>query len=315
MNEQGTAVSPSATPLLIAAVLLALGAAAYLLLFRAKAGSSGNPNEFRDPAQITELEIKGVRPDGTTSWSGTAVPEKPELNEALAAKGKDLFAKACAACHGSSGKGDGPAPKRFDFSSLPADLTQPNQTVKLRTTLMDSPPTEEDLFRTLTRGLPGTPMWSFRNLPEADRWALIAYLKTLSQAYEKPGEVVPIPARLPRSPAVLSAGKEVYANICLNCHGADGFGPVVPLRDPRTGNVYPGVPWARNGGTEMLSGNSEDDIARTLMVGLDSRSPMRSFKLFFYISPHPSQSEKDEGDRKLWGTVYYVKDLLDKAKK
>jgi hypothetical protein len=79
--------------------------------------------------------------------------------------------------------------------------------------------------------------------------------------------------------------------------------------------VYPGVPWARNGGTEMLSGNSEDDIARTLMVGLDSRSPMRSFKLFFYISPHPSQSEKDEGDRKLWGTVYYVKDLLDKAKK
>jgi cytochrome c oxidase cbb3-type subunit 2 len=300
-------------PLLIVAILAA-GVVCYFL-FNGNRSSASSDSSVIDPTQIAELEIKPQRPDGASSWAAIPVPEKPNLDEAMAVRGKEIFTKACAACHGPEAKGDGPAPKRLDFPSLPADLTQPDQWIKIRTTSMESVPSDEDLFRTITRGVPGTAMWSFRNLPENDRWALIAYLKTLSPAYAKPFETVTLSPKLPRSPELLAQGKEIYQNVCANCHGLEGTGPAVPVRDSRTGKVYPGVMWSRKGGTEMLTGSSEDDIARTLMTGLDSRSPMRSFKLYFYVSAKPSKSDQEEGDRKLWGTVYYVRDLLERTKK
>ena len=60
---------------------------------------------------------------------------------------------------------------------MPADLTSGQ---------FKSGPAVEDIFRTMTTGLSGTPMPSYRDsLPEADRWALSYYVLSLS-AYKDP---------------------------------------------------------------------------------------------------------------------------------
>ena len=279
------------------------------------AGSSGGGlPEFTDPTGVPELQRKAQRPDGATSWAAIDVLAKPEFTDAVVAHGKELFAASCAGCHGAEGKGDGVVPKRFSFQSLPADLSRPAESVKIRTTLMGSIPRDADLFRTITRGLPGTAMWSYREFSPADRWALVAYLKVLSSTTSATEpEIVAIPAKLPRDQDMLDLGESKFARVCANCHGATGTGPVAaPMKNPDSGKPYPGIPWARNGGTEMLGGGSEEDLARTLLCGFHKRSPMMTFKVYFYGSADPTPEQKTAGDRLLWGTVYFCRDLLKK---
>ena len=49
--------------------------------------------------------------------AGCVASEMPDANE-----GRQLFAENCAACHGMTGKGDGPIAR--DLGRVPADLTQ-----------------------------------------------------------------------------------------------------------------------------------------------------------------------------------------------
>jgi mono/diheme cytochrome c family protein len=75
--------------------------------------------------------------------------------------GAKLFARECAACHGPDGKGMGKAP--------PLNLAD----------VHEAPPGA--LFWVLRNGLLKRGMPSFAHLPEAQRWQLISYLKTLKQ--------------------------------------------------------------------------------------------------------------------------------------
>ncbi len=68
--------------------------------------------------------------------------------------GKSVYGQHCAACHGELGDGNGPAsvwlyPKPRNFS---AGL------FKIKSTPGQSLPTDEDLLRSVTRGLPGSSM-------------------------------------------------------------------------------------------------------------------------------------------------------------
>ncbi len=63
------------------------------------------------------------------------------------------------------------------FTMVPADLTAGQ---------FKSGPTVEDIYRTMTTGLSGTPMPSYRDaFPDEDRWALAYYVLSLS-AYKDP---------------------------------------------------------------------------------------------------------------------------------
>ncbi|MFG3595247.1 cbb3-type cytochrome c oxidase subunit II [Bradyrhizobium sp. RDI18] len=114
----------------------------------------------------------------------------PVPSEQMLTRAKDVWRSAkCWECHGETGKGDGEkAPGLKDdlgFPSPPADLTAGQ---------FKSGPTVEDIFRTMTTGLSGTPMPSYRDpLSEEDRWALSYYVLALS-AYKDPlsGEPLPI---------------------------------------------------------------------------------------------------------------------------
>lgn len=91
-------------------------------------------------------------------------------------KGKELFAVNCASCHGEKGKGDGPASVAlidiWEHKIVPADLSGPHH---------KSGDRPEDLFRTITTGLNGTPMIGFSELLGAESiWDLVAFIQSLS---------------------------------------------------------------------------------------------------------------------------------------
>jgi cytochrome c oxidase cbb3-type subunit I/II len=116
----------------------------------------------------------------------------PAPSQAIVAHGEEVWQSAkCWECHGKTGKGDGekaPGLKDdFGFPSPPADLTSGQ---------FKSGPAVADIFRTMTTGLSGTPMPSYRDsLPEQDRWALAYYVVSLS-AFKDPltGELLSISA-------------------------------------------------------------------------------------------------------------------------
>ena len=55
---------------------------------------------------------------------------------------------------------------------------------KFKGTVREDRPTTEDLLRTLTDGLQGSAMPSFKLLPQVDREALVEYVKYLSMRGE-----------------------------------------------------------------------------------------------------------------------------------
>ncbi len=116
----------------------------------------------------------------------------PTPTQDVLAHGKDVWQNAkCWECHGHTGKGDGEKAAGlkddFNFPIRPADLTSGQ---------FKSGPQVQDIFRTISTGLSGTPMPSYRDsLPEADRWALAYYVLSLS-AFKDPltGEPLKISA-------------------------------------------------------------------------------------------------------------------------
>jgi mono/diheme cytochrome c family protein len=148
------------------------------------------------------------------------------------ARARAIFARQCAACHGAEGRGDGPA--AYLLSPKPRNLRAAE--FRLVST-WEGVPTEEDLFRTISRGIPGSAMPSWGHLPEADRRALVSYVKSLA---ERPLEVPPAKAPgpdgspgagvvvVPPEPADAATNRaraaELFAGACASCHGATGKG-------------------------------------------------------------------------------------------
>ncbi|PYO13356.1 MAG: hypothetical protein DMD75_05865, partial [Candidatus Rokuibacteriota bacterium] len=86
-----------------------------------------------------------------------------------ATAGKAVYELKCMGCHGDKGDGKGPAAELL--MPGPRDFT--SGIYKIRTTA-NKVPTDQDLFRIITDGMPGTSMPSWAVLPDRDRWNLVA---------------------------------------------------------------------------------------------------------------------------------------------
>ncbi|TXF11395.1 FTR1 family protein [Pelomicrobium methylotrophicum] len=84
----------------------------------------------------------------------------PDLSRA-----RTLYAEHCAGCHGAQGRGDGPAASGMD--PPPSDFHDQARMASRSV---------YGLYSTITLGVAGTPMASFRHLSEEDRWALAFYV-------------------------------------------------------------------------------------------------------------------------------------------
>jgi mono/diheme cytochrome c family protein len=101
---------------------------------------------------------------GSAAWANP-----PKSTPELVEKGKALYANNCLACHGAKGAGDGPTGQYLN--PKPRDLTSPAP--------FKNGNKPEEIFKTLTTGIPGSTMVPFGQLPEESRWALTYYVLEL----------------------------------------------------------------------------------------------------------------------------------------
>ena len=93
---------------------------------------------------------------------------------------RGLYREHCVHCHGITG--DGAGPTSAFLNPYPRDYRR--GLYKFKSTQRAAEPTTDDLMRTLTDGLQGSYMPSFKLLPEVDRRALVEYVKYLSMRGE-----------------------------------------------------------------------------------------------------------------------------------
>jgi mono/diheme cytochrome c family protein len=99
----------------------------------------------------------------------SARPDKaPKRSPQLIALGKRTYAIWCVACHGETGAGDGSAANKLD--------PRPR---KFSTDRFKQGSGVNQIFNTISKGVPGSAMTAFNNLSEEERWALAWYVLEL----------------------------------------------------------------------------------------------------------------------------------------
>lgn len=210
-------------------------------------------------------------------------------------RGKAVYDKWCAQCHGDTGAGDGPAaaymlPRPRDFTTAQ---------YQVRTTGTGELPTDADILRAIDEGLPGTAMpgWKDR-LSADDRRALVPYLKAFSTFFEGATPRALDPASAPGGgEESLRLGREMYdSNGCAKCHGdaGRGDGPSTAELDDDAGNPIVAANLTKN--WLFNGGGSVEDVYRTLLTGLDG-------------TPMPSVDTNVVPKAELWHLARYVRGL------
>jgi len=146
--------------------------------------------------------------------------------------GKTTYEKECHACHGRNGDGEGEA--AYLLYPRPRDFT----TGQFRlVSTWDGVPTDEDLFRTISRGMPGSAMPSWAHLTEEKRWGLVHTVKSFSKqpleakAAREPDAdgndgagAIHVPPEPPYSDEAAARARGAFAQGCAPCHGPTGRG-------------------------------------------------------------------------------------------
>ena len=223
----------------------------------------------------------------------------PPPSPKLLALGKQVYNRQCAACHGVNGRGDGEAayllyPKPRDFVAARYRLVSTWERV----------PTDQDLFNTITRGMPGSAMPSWAHLPEKQRWALVTYVKSLAEKpitvtpQKKPGPdddvgegVIYVPPEPPYNATAKARAKQLFRDACASCHGWTGKGDGVQKQVDEEG--FPILP--RNLTAGVFKGSPDPvELYRRIVAGIPG-------------SPMP-MSDWAYGDD-AWHLVHYVRSL------
>lgn len=123
------------------------------------------------PFQVDNVESEGRR-------GVIKVPAQPPYNAEAEVRAKKMFAEACASCHGATGRGDG-VQKQFDekgYPTRPRDLTQG---------IFKGGSENEQVYRRIVAGLPGSPMpmsdWAYGD----DAWHLTHFVLSMSSKEQR----------------------------------------------------------------------------------------------------------------------------------
>jgi len=223
----------------------------------------------------------------------------------LIQRGQEAYTTYCVGCHGDAGDGQGLAARFLD--PKPRDFT--SGVFKFRSTPSGALPTDADLHRVITQGVLGTSMPAWQLLPENQRVALIAYIKTLSEEWESEYNfepAIPMPGEpdFILSKSSVERGAELYTQMgCNQCHGDSGRGdgPAANTLYDDWGNKI--EPFDFTGGA-LKGGAAPMDIYRTFTTGLNG-TPMPSYQdtlnnedrwhLVSYILSLRGASDSNEG--------------------
>jgi len=245
-----------------------------------------NRGKWRDLFEPQSLEIMDVTLPRSEEWI---------------AHGKEVYERRCLGCHGEKGDGNGPA-ATFLYLQRPRDFTA--AVFKFRLT-KEPVPTDGDLLRTISRGVRGTAMPPWYDLPLNDRLAVIQYIKYVLAvdrsdpakpyaffAEEPPGPPLYIGKPPAPSQQLLDRGKEVWEQAkCWECHGKSGKGDGEKAAGLKDDLGFTMVPADLTSG-QFKSGPAVEDIFRTVTTGL-SGTPMPSYRDAF-------------PDEDRWALAYYI---------
>src|SRR5213083_1034888 len=207
--------------------------------------------------------------------------------------GKVVYERKCVGCHGEKGDGKGAAaalllPKPRDFTK---------GLFKIRSTA-NKTPTDQDLFRIVSDGMPGTSMPPWEVLPERDRRNVVAYIKTFApEAFKEPPKKLELPKEVGSSEASSKRGKEMFEAIeCHKCHGTEGRadGPSHPELKDEWGN--PVAPANLTKRWNFRGGRSRTEIATRIANGVLG-------------TPMPAFLEAVEKPEDIWHLTNYIVSL------
>ncbi len=232
------------------------------------------------------------------TFSTFPVAPKPAVTPELVSHGKQIYSQNCAPCHGEKGDAQGlcsafllPRPRNFTTAHF-----------RLRSTASGNLPTDEDLFRVVSMGVNGTPMppWKWM-LSDADRWAVIEYVKTFSPRFADPKEdrktLVDIGTPPPRNEAAIAEGKALFGKLsCASCHGpsGQGDGPSAYSLVDDAGQRISARDFSKP--TGFKGGYATREIVRGFLTGFDG-TPMPSFN---------NLMTREQA----WKLAYYVETLV-----
>ena len=126
--------------------IAAMMIAAFLFVFANNVMAQKKPGPWETPAKYKTMKGKG------------------DL-----ATGKELWAKHCKSCHGAKGLGDGP--KAAGLKTLSGDFS--GKTFQALT--------DGEIFYKTSFGRDEMPAYDKKIADEADRWALVAFMRTMKK--------------------------------------------------------------------------------------------------------------------------------------
>jgi mono/diheme cytochrome c family protein len=229
-------------------------------------------------------------------WSVMGVAQESHIGKLTGnpKRGKALYVRYCIFCHGPDGDGRGESAPYLD--PKPRDFTK--AMFKCRSTPSGSLPLDSDLYDTISRGIHASGMPSWKPLLRQERVDLVAYIKTFSSVFqeEKPGAPVVIPPEPANSPESIRRGSELFQSMnCWSCHGKDGRGHGPSAATLTDSKGYPITPFDFTSGTRFKCGETNQDMFRDLVTGLDG-------------TPMPSFEAAMSADQR-WDVVHYIRSL------
>ena len=239
------------------------------------------------------------------SYSPMAEALQPEDNRQTRENGRRIYERACLWCHGAEGKGDGPSGWLIGRYSAPRPRDFTRESYKLRSTPSGELPTDQDLYQTVTRGIPGV-MPPFSGLTDTERWEVLSYVKSLNPLFaaavgdRSPHSITfPVPS-YPDREAAINRGRVFYSRYgCQACHGDDGTGngPESEAGNLRDGQGLRIVPRDLTDRRSLKNGSTPLDLYRSIMTGLDG-------------TPMPSYVDQFAGrEQDVWDLVLYLRSL------
>ncbi|MFO0972107.1 MAG: c-type cytochrome [Phycisphaerae bacterium] len=188
-------------------------------------------------------DLPAVQAHAVRPAASAPVADPQAGHAALLARGQALFARQCVICHGERGDGGG----AFAYLMNPRPRNFLRGKFKLTTT-QNQVPSDDDLMRTLVRGMPGSAMPPWGHLPIADLRALVAHIRALRRAAVQaelaqgvkegtfaesevaselarrttPGAAIAVPPEPRFDDLRWFNGRRVYLEACAACHGEDG---------------------------------------------------------------------------------------------